>query len=132
VEADGSVMEYDELCDLGISRLKSVNNATATSRLGVPGTAMYMAPESILHRKSSCASDVWSLACTILELITEKEAWEIPDEDDTEDVVDFFYQKFEKRNVPDNVKSLPYKLLQTCFTIEAHGRPTAQELIPLF
>ena len=66
-----------KLCDLGISKMKILGSSTSTCATTMPGTIMYMAPESIMHRKSFAASDVWSLGCTLLEMFTESDTWDI-------------------------------------------------------
>ena len=65
-----------KLCDMGLSKLKSATMQAVTGT-GVPGTPHYMAPECIVQKKKSdLHSDIWSLVCTLLELLTQKDCWE--------------------------------------------------------
>ena len=65
-----------KLCDLGISRVKSMVVATTIVFRNVGGLPAHMAPECMLRSaKSSCATDVWSLGITLLELFFERDAW---------------------------------------------------------
>lgn len=64
-----------KLCDMGLSKLKSAHSLSQTTSSAIPGTPSYMAPECLLERnKATVHSDVWSLACTLVELFTEKES----------------------------------------------------------
>ncbi|XP_020608738.1 dual specificity protein kinase shkC-like [Orbicella faveolata] len=66
-----------KLCDMGLSKLKSVQSLSQTTSTGIPGTPSYKAPECLLERKKATVhSDVWSLACMLAELFTEKDCWE--------------------------------------------------------
>ena len=65
-----------KLCDLEISRVKSMVAATTTVFGNIGGSPAYMDPETMLHRaKSSCATYVWTLGITLLELFYERDAW---------------------------------------------------------
>ena len=65
-----------KLCDMGLSKLKSAQSLTRTTSSAIQGTPPYMAPECLLERKKAAVhSDVWSLACTLVELFTEIECW---------------------------------------------------------
>ena len=71
------VTHITKLYDMGLSKLKSVKSLSQTTSTGIPGTPSYMAPECLLERKKATVhSDVWSLACTLVELFTEKDCWE--------------------------------------------------------
>ena len=69
--------QVTKLCDMGLSKLKSVQSVSHTTSTGIPGTPCYMAPECLLERKKATVnSDVWSLAVTLIELFTETTAGE--------------------------------------------------------
>ncbi|MFD1320317.1 serine/threonine-protein kinase [Micromonospora sonneratiae] len=55
VQADGSVL----LVDFGVARSTSVTSITSTN--GIPGTALYMAPEQAAGRPVSAATDIYAL-----------------------------------------------------------------------
>lgn len=74
-----------KLCDMGLSKLKSSRSVSMTEVGTVTGTPAYMAPECLINNKTATtSSNVWSLACTLLELFTEKECWEIAVNDSTD------------------------------------------------
>ena len=74
-----------KLCDLGISRFKVMGFAKRTSVTGIPGTPMFMAPETLIERKTCAESDIWSLACTLLEMYSKKDDWDVPESADCQD-----------------------------------------------
>ena len=59
--------------------------AKRTSVTGIPGTPMFMAPETLIERKTCAESDIWSLACTLLEMYSKKDDWDVPESADCQD-----------------------------------------------
>lgn len=73
-----------KLCDMGLSKLKTMNTIMTTMAGGSlqPGTPVYQAPEVLLERKSSnTMTDIWSLSCTLVEVFCERPIWDSPDTD---------------------------------------------------
>ncbi|MHA6623544.1 serine/threonine-protein kinase [Pseudonocardia sp. DLS-67] len=63
--------ELAYLLDFGIARATDPGSRTALTRTGaVIGTLAYMAPERFLARQAGPASDVYSLACVLHEMLT--------------------------------------------------------------
>uniref|UniRef100_A0A7N0UN47 mitogen-activated protein kinase kinase kinase n=1 Tax=Kalanchoe fedtschenkoi TaxID=63787 RepID=A0A7N0UN47_KALFE len=65
VDADGSV----KLADFGLAKAAKLNDVKSCK-----GTAFWMAPE-VVNRKNQGygrAADIWSLGCTVLEMLTQK------------------------------------------------------------
>lgn len=131
-----------KLCDMGLSKLKSATMQAVTTT-GVPGTPHYMAPECILRKKKSdLNSDVWSLACTLLELLTHKDCWEdlieelvdIEDSDDNYEV-NCMLSIFRRQSVPKSLGLLSgthSTILTDCFNYEPGDRPRAIDLVSAF
>ena len=67
-----------KVCDLGLSKCKAVQPHLMTSRSGIiRGTYPYMAPEMVLHNSDATfPTDVWAVACTLVELYNEKSIWD--------------------------------------------------------
>jgi serine/threonine protein kinase len=62
-----------KLSDFGVSlNLNAVRNFTAKKTNDVNGTPNWMAPEVIKMQGASKASDIWSLGCTLIELVDSK------------------------------------------------------------
>uniref|UniRef100_A0A7N0TKK6 mitogen-activated protein kinase kinase kinase n=1 Tax=Kalanchoe fedtschenkoi TaxID=63787 RepID=A0A7N0TKK6_KALFE len=65
VDANGSV----KLADFGLAKAAKLNDVKSCK-----GTAFWMAPE-VVNRKNQgygLAADIWSLGCTVLEMLTQK------------------------------------------------------------
>ncbi|KAK7300919.1 hypothetical protein RJT34_11771 [Clitoria ternatea] len=70
---NGSV---SKLADFG-SALQFTGEGEASPEKMVPrGSPMWMAPEVIRREYQGPESDVWSLGCTVIEMVTGKPAWE--------------------------------------------------------
>jgi len=62
---------------MGLSKVKAAQSLSHTASTAIPGSPSYMAPECLLQKKQATTQcDVWSLACTLLELFTERDCWE--------------------------------------------------------
>ncbi|XP_053403045.1 uncharacterized protein LOC128558212 [Mercenaria mercenaria] len=68
-----------KLCDIGLSKLNSLNNTLTTFENQnelQPETPAYQVPEIILNHSPACNStDVWSLSCIISEVFSEEQVW---------------------------------------------------------
>ncbi|CAH2038695.1 unnamed protein product [Thlaspi arvense] len=53
-----------------------IGKPTATGKITPRGSPLWMAPEVIRQEYQGPESDVWSLGCTVIEMLTGKPAWE--------------------------------------------------------
>ena len=125
-----------KLCDMGISKLKEFQTMTKTTS-GIPGTPSYMAPECLLqNQKATVHSDIWSLACTLLELYTGKECWELYEitEDNTPD--NALKRKLRNQDCPPHLEivteSNVKEIIRKCFNYNPSLRPSAMDLIYVY
>ncbi|XP_022807184.1 cyclin-dependent kinase 1-like [Stylophora pistillata] len=139
-----------KLCDMGLSKLKSAQSLTHTTSSAIRGTPSYMAPECLLERKKAAVHpDVWSLACTFVELFTERECWEQLLEgkeeaagrksDDAESDVESLIAIMRKKECPRSIEFSPETvdaslrgILVDCFKYETELRPRAIDLVNAF
>ena len=64
---------------MGLSRIKNtyVSFTTIHAGQGGPITPHYMAPKCLLQKESATVqSDIWSLGCTLVNVLSEKDCWE--------------------------------------------------------
>jgi E3 ubiquitin-protein ligase mind-bomb len=133
-----------KLCDMGISKLKTMNTVT-TTMAGVclqPGTPAYQAPEILLNRQSANEmTDIWSLACTLVEIFNELPVWNTSDEP-----VMYIMNKMKLQAKPDglevlaaladtyneNVESKIYNLLNKGLSYNDCERPRAIQIVNCF
>ena len=70
-----------KICDLGLSTFSIMITALSTVTARVIATVMYMAPEVLIKKEPATVfSDVWSVACTLLELYCEELVWDVSDQ----------------------------------------------------
>ena len=117
ITKDGQV----KLADFGVARKIS---ESGEQQAAVVGTPYWMAPEVIQMSAFTTASDIWSLGCTILELLNGE-----PPYYDLKQITALY------RIVQDEHPPLPADLspaltdfLMTCFTRNPDRRPTASAL----
>ncbi|KAH8556033.1 kinase-like domain-containing protein [Umbelopsis sp. PMI_123] len=110
-----------KLTDFGVSLNLKIKESD-TGR--VAGTPNWMAPEVIELRGASVKSDIWSLGCTMIELLTGKPPY-----------ADLIAMSALFRIVEDDYPPLPSKIsnemsefLLCCFQKNPDDRPTASEL----
>ncbi|KAI7881045.1 kinase-like protein, partial [Lichtheimia hyalospora FSU 10163] len=110
-----------KLSDFGVSlNLKK----TKVDANDVSGTPNWMAPEVIELKGASSKSDIWSLGCTLIELITGKPPY-----------ADLIAMSAMFRIVEDDHPPLPdvseemYDFLLSCFQKHPQDRPSATDLL---
>ena len=114
ISADG---ERFVIADFGLCR------NTLWSESTIAGTAVYMAPEVLLHNEASPASDVWSLGVIIYELVTLRMLDFLEDREPEDVFVDEW--RPDLSGVTDGFMK---SILERIFVLEPERRPTAREL----
>ncbi|KAJ3353252.1 hypothetical protein GGF32_003155 [Allomyces javanicus] len=113
---DGNV----KLSDFGVSQ------SVADTKSDGVGTAYWMAPEIIYPGKSSTASDIWSLGCTIIELLTGE-----PPYYEFKNPWAALYRIVEDAcpPLPDNISDDMRSFLLCCLQKDENARWTAAQLL---
>eukprot|EP01012_Entosiphon_sulcatum_P037971 TRINITY_DN4898_c0_g1_i1.p1 TRINITY_DN4898_c0_g1~~TRINITY_DN4898_c0_g1_i1.p1 ORF type:complete len:480 (-),score=121.06 TRINITY_DN4898_c0_g1_i1:81-1520(-) len=122
ISGDGTV----KLADFGASRQLSDLSTVAT---GLMGTPVYMAPEAVRLMKVTRAGDIWSLGCTLLEVLTGNRPWS---ELGNVPLVSLVFQIGSSKRHPKiscGVSELAADFLLQTFVIDAKCRPTAEQLL---
>ncbi|XP_060561002.1 uncharacterized protein LOC132720799 [Ruditapes philippinarum] len=104
-------LEVVKLCDLGISKLLTINSSATTYAPGMqPGTLIFQAPEILLgNRPASTKSDVWGMAGTLAELFSECPMWGLQEEDEEENersAVETIKEFMSQKEVPHAITKL--------------------------
>ena len=106
--------------DFGVAK-KADSRQTSNS---VVGTPYWMAPEIIQMSSFTTASDIWSLGCTILELLTGE-----PPYYDLKPITALYrIVQDEHPPLPADLSPSLHSFLSRCFTRDPERRPTASEL----
>ncbi|KAI3629746.1 hypothetical protein MIR68_011181 [Amoeboaphelidium protococcarum] len=110
-----------KLGDFGVSKELRFDQGDTS----VAGTPNWMAPEIIELKGASPASDIWSLACTIVELLTTHP----PYFGFNAMTALFKIVEDDCPPLPENISPELKNFLQQCFNKQAAGRPSAKQLL---
>eukprot|EP01012_Entosiphon_sulcatum_P044108 TRINITY_DN5863_c0_g1_i1.p1 TRINITY_DN5863_c0_g1~~TRINITY_DN5863_c0_g1_i1.p1 ORF type:complete len:539 (-),score=71.79 TRINITY_DN5863_c0_g1_i1:720-2315(-) len=119
-----------KLADFGACRVVSERSA----RSGSYTTPIYTAPEVIRNMTVSKAGDIWSIGCTVQELLTNKRPWSHLLEGDAP-VLSLLFKIGTNGISPlcgdEEISPDAVEFLQNCYRIEPTARPTADDLLKL-
>ncbi|GFP94551.1 mitogen-activated protein kinase kinase kinase yoda [Phtheirospermum japonicum] len=116
-----------KLADFGMA--KHLNGQTAN--LSLKGSPYWMAPELLQSATQTGASsdiglavDIWSLGCTIIEMMNGKPPWS-----EYEGAAALFRVLTESPSIPNTMSAEGQDFLQCCFRRNPADRPTASKLL---
>jgi len=114
-----------KLADFGVAAVMDESDKHFT----VVGSPYWMAPEIIQATGHSVQSDIWSLGCTVIELLTGE-----PPHFGLNPMTAMFKIVQSPAPIPSDVSPLLHKFLEDCFQKDPNLRPPARELLkgPLF
>ncbi|KNC46277.1 STE/STE11 protein kinase [Thecamonas trahens ATCC 50062] len=110
-----------KIADFGAS--KSLSHLAEFA--SVVGTPNFMAPEVIRQRGGSHKSDIWSVGCTVIEMLTGSPPWS-----EFEPQAAMFHIGTTKTGpkLPDNISPACVAFFARCFAFEPEDRASAAEL----
>ncbi|XP_014524160.1 mitogen-activated protein kinase kinase kinase NPK1 [Vigna radiata var. radiata] len=116
-----------KLADFGASK-KVVELATINGAKSMKGTPHWMSPEVILQTGHTISTDIWSVACTVIEMATGKPPWS---QQYPQEVSALFYIGTTKSHppIPEHLSAEAKDFLLKCFHKEPDLRPSASELL---
>ncbi|XP_053569752.1 mitogen-activated protein kinase kinase kinase 3 isoform X2 [Bombina bombina] len=114
-----------KLGDFGASKRIQTICMSGTGIKSVTGTPYWMSPEVISGEGYGRKADVWSVACTVVEMLTEKPPWA---EYEAMAAIFKIATQPTKPRLPDNVSDYCRDFMKQIF-VEEKRRPTAEELL---
>ncbi|CAA2966865.1 mitogen-activated protein kinase kinase kinase 1-like [Olea europaea var. sylvestris] len=116
VDASGSV----KLADFGLAKAIKLNDVKSCK-----GTPFWMAPEVVRSLGYGLAADIWSLGCTVLEMLTRHFPYS------SMEPMSALYRigRGELPSIPDSLSSDARNFILKCLQVDASARPTASELL---
>ncbi|XP_032091423.1 mitogen-activated protein kinase kinase kinase 3 isoform X3 [Thamnophis elegans] len=114
-----------KLGDFGASKRLQTICMSGTGIRSVTGTPYWMSPEVISGEGYGRKADIWSLACTVVEMLTEKPPWA-----EYEAMAAIFKIATQPTNpqLPSHISEPCRAFLRQIF-VEARKRPSAEELL---
>ncbi|PWA56140.1 MAPK/ERK kinase kinase 1 [Artemisia annua] len=119
VDASGSV----KLADFGLAKATTLNDIKSCK-----GTPYWMAPEVVNNRAKKgygLAADIWSLGCTVLEMLTRK----IPYYHLEGMQALFRIGRGEPPEIPNTLSAEAQDFILKCLQVNPNDRPTAAQLL---
>src|SRR5262249_54470325 len=123
-DALGSV----KLSDFGTSRFLHLAQSASVS-----GTVPFMAPEVFTPGHCTMGSDIWALACSVIEMATGLTPWssDKPMGPDTLDALPWDIVTGRPPPFPPNLSVELHQIVERCFASCPTDRPTALQLLAL-
>ncbi|EPS60370.1 hypothetical protein M569_14433, partial [Genlisea aurea] len=116
VHANGSV----KLADFGLAKATKLNDVKSCK-----GTAYWMAPEVVRSQGYGLAADIWSLGCTVLEMLTGRFPY-----GNLECMAALFkIGRGERPAVPDSLSADSRDFILRCLEVDPKLRPSAAQLL---
>ncbi|KZV47259.1 mitogen-activated protein kinase kinase kinase 2-like [Dorcoceras hygrometricum] len=125
-----SVNHTAKLADLG-SAINMRGGEDNEDDGGFRGTVLYAAPESIINQTYVPQSDVWSLGCTVLSMLTGKSPWKFESPTTATDVMMTIGCSDQIPNIPSTKKISKdaVDFLKKCFVKDPRSRCSADMLL---
>ncbi|XP_024527603.1 serine/threonine-protein kinase ste20 isoform X1 [Selaginella moellendorffii] len=115
-----------KLADFGAS--KAFHDPTVTNECkSIRGSVFWMAPEVIKGDGYGRRADIWSVGCTVIEMLTAMHPW--PDIDNTWSAIFHIAKASSGPPIPEHGSGCVKDFLQQCFQMDPRLRPTATQLL---
>ncbi|XP_028076410.1 mitogen-activated protein kinase kinase kinase 18-like [Camellia sinensis] len=118
-----------KIADLGLVKKAGESLTEKGRKLGIRGTTLYMAPESIRHEDYEPEADIWALGCTILELLTGKEPWKCDRNTERVTILFKIASTQEIPEIPSGFSEEAEDFLKKCLVRDPKSRWTADMLL---
>eukprot|EP01006_Ploeotia_vitrea_P034393 TRINITY_DN65748_c5_g2_i1.p1 TRINITY_DN65748_c5_g2~~TRINITY_DN65748_c5_g2_i1.p1 ORF type:complete len:1089 (-),score=97.91 TRINITY_DN65748_c5_g2_i1:49-3177(-) len=119
VAVDGSV----KISDFGsASQIQDVT-------FSLKGTPYWMSPEMIQQKEYTFSADIWSLGCTVLEMLTGKPPWTFVDGIKNQLAVMNLIISDNELPLPPGLSATCVSFLRRCLVVDASKRATAEQLL---
>ncbi|KAI8991759.1 hypothetical protein BDF20DRAFT_846245 [Mycotypha africana] len=130
IKAGNILLDQNGVCkitDFGLSKLSGQDKAydPHSNNSVMRGTVFWMAPEVVKGTKYNAKVDIWSLGCTVIEMLTGKHPWL----DLNMLAALYSLGKYQAPPIPEGIPDDVCDFLEKCFTINPEERPTAEQLL---
>jgi len=115
-----------KLSDFGAAAL--VDDANATQRKSMCGTPFWMSPEVVRAEGHNWSADIWSLGCTVLEMLTGKPPFAHLNLNQF-GVMNLLTSLEGDPPLPIDLAPQPVEFIRACLKVDKTQRPTAKQLL---
>ncbi|CAO3694005.1 unnamed protein product [Rhizopus stolonifer] len=129
IKAGNILLDQNGICkitDFGLSKLSGQDKAydPHSNNSAMRGTVFWMAPEVVKGTNYNAKVDIWSLGCTVIEMLTGSHPWL------DLNMLAALYNlgKYQAPPIPEDLPEEAKDFLTKCFTINPEERPTAEQL----
>ncbi|WCJ40318.1 Protein kinase superfamily protein [Euphorbia peplus] len=137
LKPDNVLLVFDENWDAFIPKIGDFGLAkgyTKSKRMKfdsdcIGGTALYMAPETVISGIQSPPSDIWALGCIVYEMLTGKQVWDPKPDMTSDEVFKKISDRCEMPKIPSNISEEGKKFLKGCLVRNPMFRFTAGMLL---
>ncbi|CEG71156.1 Putative STE/STE11 protein kinase [Rhizopus microsporus] len=130
IKAGNILLNENGICkitDFGLSKLSGQDKAydPHSNNSVMRGTVFWMAPEVVKGTNYNAKVDIWSLGCTVIEMLTGSHPWL------DLNMLAALYNlgKYQAPPIPEDITEDARDFLNKCFTINPEERPTAEQLL---
>ncbi|KAI8344954.1 hypothetical protein BD560DRAFT_411770 [Blakeslea trispora] len=129
IKAGNILLDQNGVCkitDFGLSKLSGQDKAydPHSNNSVMRGTVFWMAPEVVKGTNYNAKVDIWSLGCTVIEMLTGNHPWL----DLNMLAALYSLGKYQAPPIPEDLNDDVKDFLSKCFTINPEDRPTAEQL----
>jgi hypothetical protein len=98
----------------------------------VHGTLLWMAPEVVRGTHvPSASSDIWSVGCCIIEMLSASHPWAEYDFDNEEEMANLLRYCDEPPEIPPTNSAVLHTVAHACLNLDPEQRPTAAQLLEM-
>ena len=115
-----------KLVDFGIAKRLETLSSTHGAKTACVGTMNWMAPEVVNEREYGFKVDIWSVGCTVVEMLTARPPW--PDCSNMTVMKKISNEETPVYNLPISNDELK-DFLSQCFQVNPKIRPSADKLL---
>ncbi|KAK4587821.1 hypothetical protein RGQ29_019000 [Quercus rubra] len=113
--------------DLGLARRSEQRKKGRLDYLR--GTALYMAPETVIESVQDPKSDIWAFGCVVCEMLTGKSPWDREEELNTEELLGVIGNERVLPKIPSGISKEARDFLKACLVRKPMFRFTAEMLL---
>ncbi|WCJ40427.1 mitogen-activated protein kinase kinase kinase 21 [Euphorbia peplus] len=128
VSDENSESFVPKIADFGLAKRSAKSNRMKFDP-NIGGTALYMAPETVIDGVREPPCDIWALGCIVYEMLTGNKAWNPKPDMSNDDILEKISDRCELPKIPPNISEEGKGFLKGCLVRNPVFRFTAGMLL---